>query len=184
MYNRFTIDKVLKMTIDFTTTPLPRLIKSIALPSSIGLIFNTLFNVVDTYYGGLVSTTALAALSLSFPVFFIILSIGMGMGTGTTALISSSLGAGDHKKARIYAAQAITLSFFNALLLTILGVILAPYLLKILGARNEYLGIAVAYMNIILSGTLFFLLNSILNATLHPEVIPKLTEIFWLPGSF
>ncbi|MCK9641638.1 MAG: MATE family efflux transporter, partial [Prolixibacteraceae bacterium] len=154
------------MNTDFTSTPLPKLIRLIALPSSIGLIFNTLFNVVDTYYGGLVSTTALAALSLSFPVFFIVLSIGIGMGTGATALISSSLGAGEKKKAGIYAAQAITLSFFNALLLTVVGMVMAPHMLKLLGANDEYLGVAVAYMNIILSGTLFFLLNSTLNAAL------------------
>ena len=155
------------MITDFTSTSLPKLIRSIALPSSIGLIFNTLFNVIDTYYGGLVSTTALAALSLSFPVFFIILSIGMGMGTGTTALISSSLGAGKPEKARMYAVQAITLSIFNALILWTLGVIFAPHLLKLLGASNEYLGIAVSYMNIILSGTIFFLLNSILLSLIH-----------------
>jgi putative MATE family efflux protein len=169
---------------DFTTTPLPKLIRTIALPSSIGLIFNTLFNVVDTYYGGLVSTTALAALSLSFPVFFIILSVGIGMGTGTTALISSSLGAGDEKKARIYAVQAITLSFFNAILLTLLGVIFAPYLLKLLGAKDEYLGIAVSYMNIILSGTFFFLLNSILNASLNSRGDTKTYRNFLIAGFF
>ena len=125
------------MNTDFTTTPLPKLIRLIALHSSIGLIFNTLFNVIDTYYGGLVSTTALAALSLSFPVFFIVLSVGMGMGTGATALISSSLGAGEKKKAGIYAAQAITLSFFNALLLTAVGMILAPHLLKLLRSEER-----------------------------------------------
>lgn len=172
------------MTTDFTTTPLPKLIRSIALPSSMGFIFNTLFNVIDTYYGGLVSTTALAALSLSFPVFFIILSIGIGMGTGTTALISSSLGSGDHAKARIYAVQAITLSVFNAILLTVLGVLAAPYLLKLLGAKDEYLGVAVAYMNIILSGTFFFLLNSILNSTLTSRGDTKTYRNFLIAGFF
>lgn len=172
------------MVTDFTTTPLPKLIRSIALPSSIGLIFNTLFNVVDTYYGGLVSTTALAALSLSFPVFFIILSVGIGMGTGTTALISSSLGGGDHRKAGMYAAQSITISIINAFLLTILGVIMAPHLLELLGAKDEYLGIAVAYMNIILSGTLFFLLNSALNATLTSRGDTKTYRNFLVAGFF
>jgi len=172
------------MNTDFTSTPLPKLIRLIALPSSIGLIFNTLFNVIDTYYGGLVSTTALAALSLSFPVFFIVLSIGMGMGTGATALISSSLGAGEKKKAGIYAAQAITLSFFNALLLTIVGMILAPHLLKLLGAKDEYLGIAVVYMDIILSGTLFFILNSTLNATLTSRGDTKTYRNFLVAGFF
>lgn len=172
------------MNTDFTTTPLPRLIRSIALPSSIGLIFNTLFNVVDTYYGGLVSTTALAALSLSFPVFFIILSMGIGMGTGATALISSSLGSGKKKEAGIYAAQAMTFSSINALLLTVLGMLFAPHLLKLLGARDEYLGIAVAYMNIILSGTLFFLLNSSLNASLTSRGDTKTYRNFLIAGFF
>ena len=172
------------MTTDFTTTPLPKLIRSIALPSSMGFIFNTLFNVIDTYYGGLVSTTALAALSLSFPVFFIILSIGIGMGTGTTALISSSLGSGDHTKARMYAVQAITLSIFNAILLTVIGILAAPYLLKLLGAKDEYLGVAVAYMNIILSGTFFFLLNSILNSTLTSRGDTKTYRNFLIAGFF
>jgi putative MATE family efflux protein len=172
------------MITDFTTTPLPKLIRLIALPSSIGLVFNTLFNVVDTYYGGLVSTTALAALSLSFPVFFIVLSVGIGMGTGATALISSSLGAGDKNKARIYGVQAITLSLFNALLLTALGIIYSPHLLKLLGAREEYLSVAVGYMNIILSGTLFFLLNSTLNALLTSRGDTKTYRNFLVAGFF
>jgi putative MATE family efflux protein len=172
------------MITNFTTTPLPKLIRSIALPSSIGLIFNTLFNVVDTYYGGLVSTTALAALSLSFPVFFIILSVGMGMGTGTTALISNSLGAGNHEKAKMYAVQAITLSLINAVILTFVGILAAPFLLKMLGATDDYLNIAVLYMNVILSGTLFFLLNSILNASLTSRGDTKTYRNFLIVGFF
>ncbi len=172
------------MVKDFTTTPLPGLIRSIALPSSIGLIFNTLFNVVDTYYGGMVSTTALAALSLSFPVFFIILSVGMGMGTGTTALVSHALGQGRHDKARLYAIQAVTLSVFNAIILTALGIWMAPYLLKLLGAKDDYLDIAVTYMNIILSGTFFFLVNSILNASLTSRGDTKTYRNFLIVGFF
>ncbi|MEA3232789.1 MAG: hypothetical protein U9Q05_13625, partial [Thermodesulfobacteriota bacterium] len=42
----------------------------LAVPASIGMFFNTMFNVVDTYFSGLISTEAIAALSLSFPVFF------------------------------------------------------------------------------------------------------------------
>ena len=172
------------MNNDFTSAPLAGLIRSIAIPSSVGMIFNTLFNVIDTYYGGLVSTTALAALSLSFPVFFIILSVGMGMGTGTTALISNALGSGNPQKAKVYAAQAISLSVFNAIILTILGMLLAPYLLRLLGAKEEYLGIAVGYMNIILSGTLFFLLNSILNSTLTSRGDTKSYRNFLIAGFF
>ncbi|HPJ07320.1 MAG TPA: MATE family efflux transporter, partial [Deltaproteobacteria bacterium] len=56
--------------VNITTDPVPRVIGAIAVPASVGFFFNTMFNVVDTYFAGVISTQALAALSLSFPVFF------------------------------------------------------------------------------------------------------------------
>ena len=54
---------------NLTADPIPKLIRHIAIPSSVGFFFNTMYNFVDTYCAGLISTDALAALSLSFPVF-------------------------------------------------------------------------------------------------------------------
>jgi putative MATE family efflux protein len=169
---------------DFTSAPIPTLIRNIALPSSVGFVFNTLFNVVDTYYGGLISTTALAALSLSFPVFFIILSIGMGMGTGSTALISQSLGAGNPEKAKIYGFQTISLAVINSIGLTFIGLLFAPYLFQLLGATGEYLTVALQYMNIILAGVVFFLLNSAFNAILNARGDTKTYRNFLIAGFF
>ena len=56
---------------DLITKPIPELIKALAIPAGVGLFFNTMFNVVDTFYGGFLGTEALAALSLSFPLFFL-----------------------------------------------------------------------------------------------------------------
>ncbi|HPR52904.1 MAG TPA: MATE family efflux transporter, partial [Deltaproteobacteria bacterium] len=80
---------------DLTTRPVPGLIRKIAIPASVGFFFNTMFNVVDTFYGGLISTQVLASLSLSFPLFFLIIAIGSGIATGATALIANAYGAGD-----------------------------------------------------------------------------------------
>ena len=52
---------------DLTTAPIPELIRRLAIPASIGFFFNTMYNVVDTYFAGQLSTTALAALSGIFP---------------------------------------------------------------------------------------------------------------------
>ena len=164
--NEFIFFKMLKAH-DFTSVHIPLLIRKLAIPASVGFIFNTLFNVVDTYYGGRISTAALAAMGLTFPVFFIILAMGMGMGTGTTALISQSLGAGRNEEADKIGYQAVTLSLINSVLLTIVGLIFAPNLFRILGASDNYLDISVQYMNTILYGTVFFLINSILNSLLN-----------------
>ena len=63
---------------DFVKDSIPRLLLKLAVPASTGFFFNTMFNVVDTYWGGQLSTETLAALSLSFPVFFIIVATGAG----------------------------------------------------------------------------------------------------------
>lgn len=52
------------------TDDIPSLIKQLAIPASTGMFFNTMYNVVDTFYAGLISTQAIAALSLSFMIFF------------------------------------------------------------------------------------------------------------------
>ena len=174
----------MQKTLDFTSAHIPSLIRKLAVPASVGFVFNTLFNVVDTYYGGLMSTAALAAMSLTFPVFFIILSMGMGMGTGTTALISQALGAGRQDEAYKYGYQAISFSIINSVLLTAIGLVIAPYLFLILGATNEYLDIAVQYMNIILLGTVFFLMNSILNSLLTSRGDTKTYRNFLIVGFF
>ena len=60
---------------NLTDRPLPELIRQLAVPASIGYIFHTLYNVVDTWYAGrFISDEAIAALTLSFPLFFIIIS--------------------------------------------------------------------------------------------------------------
>ncbi|MEN8244908.1 MAG: MATE family efflux transporter [Thermodesulfobacteriota bacterium] len=104
-----------------TTQPIPRLIAKLAIPASIGMFFNTMYNVVDTWFSGLISTEAIAALSLSFPVFFVILAIGFGISTGTTALIANALGAGDENEAQLYAVQSVSFTIILSLLLSMLG---------------------------------------------------------------
>ena len=85
---------------DLTQGPVRPLLRSIALPAAIGMFCNTLFNLTDTFFAGRLSTEALAGLSISFPVFFLILSAGAGLGTGTTALMANALGAKQHGEAR------------------------------------------------------------------------------------
>ena len=137
---------------DLVREPIPRLIKLIAWPAAIGFFFNTMYNVVDTWVAGQISGEALAALSLTFPVFFIIIAISMGISTGVTVLITNELGAGNKVEAKHYATQAIIFGVIISLLLTIIGYISSPALFKILGAEGSYLETALLYMQTIFLG--------------------------------
>lgn len=155
------------MQLDLTIMPIPSAIRRIAVPASVGFFFLTMFNVVDTFFAGQLSTNAVAALSRAFPVFFIILSAGNGLSTGATACIGGALGAKDHAKASGYAMQALLMGAAAGLLLTVLGLLLSPWLFGVLGAKNEDLALCLEYMDIIFYGAIFFLLMFMSNSVLQ-----------------
>lgn len=164
--------------------PIPELLRRLAVPVGVGFFFNTMFNVVDTFYGGLISTRALAALSLSFPLFFIILALGAGTSMGATALIGHALGAGRRDEAELYAAQALSFGLLHALLLTGGGLLAAPAVFTLLGASGEYLDMALAYMNVLFAGALFFIGNYALNAMLNASGDTHSFRNFLVAGFF
>ena len=153
---------------DLVTAPIPALIRRLAVPASVGFFFNTMYNVVDTFWAGRFSTDALAALSLTFPVFFVLLSLGSGFSTGATALIGNALGAGDRREAARTASQGLVLSVLLSLVVMGVGYAAAPSLFRLLGATEEYLAICLEYMHVILAGSIvvlpFYMLNGVLNS--------------------
>ena len=148
------------------TEDIPTLLKQIAIPASTGMFFNTMYNVVDTFYAGLISTTAIAAMSLSFMIFFLIIGFGYGFASAITALIGNAYGRKKHLLASIYAHKGLIFIPLLGLMLSLLGFVFSPWLFKLLGASNEYLAICLEYMNTILAGAVFFMGNFALNAIL------------------
>ena len=94
---------------DLGKDPIPELIRKLAIPASLGFFFNTMFNVVDTFYAGQLSTLALAALSFSMTSFLGFLALGIGLGQASNAMIGNEQGAGNRKQASHLAAQATSL---------------------------------------------------------------------------
>ncbi|NCB12174.1 MAG: MATE family efflux transporter [Erysipelotrichia bacterium] len=149
-----------------TSQDIPTLLKQLAIPASIGMFFNTMYNVVDTFYAGLISTQAVSALTLSFMVFFLIIGLGYGFSSAITAILGNSFGKKREKLASIYAHKGIVFIPFIGFILSIIGYIFAPSMFILLGAKEEYLQDAITYINPILFGTIFFMFNFSLNAVL------------------
>ena len=151
-----------------TTDPVPKVLLSLAIPSSVGLFFNTMYNVVDTFVAGYLSTQALASLSISYPIFFALIALSMGVGSGATALIANALGSNDISTAKRYAKQTIGFGILLGVMISVLGILFVPYLLTLLGAKGEYLNTASNYLVTIFWGSIFitiiFMFNAILNA--------------------
>lgn len=152
--------------LDLVNDNIPKLIKTIAIPASIGFFFQTMYNVVDTFYAGLISTDALAAMTLCFPLFIIILALGNGVGIGASALVANSLGAKQKKLAKKYVSQSLSYGLIITVLITILGLKFSTPLFVFLGATSEVLVLANEYAVVLFSGAIFFVLNHIFNAIL------------------
>jgi putative MATE family efflux protein len=155
-----------KKPLNLTTDPLPRLVVAIAIPAALGMLFNTLFNVVDMVFAGGLGTEAVAALSISFPLYFLITAVGSGLSQGATALIAHALGAGEGDKARRIFQQAVLLSVVVGICLSVCGILTAPFALRFLGAADSYFDQAVLFMSVIFAGSPFFTLVMALNSFL------------------
>ncbi|MEO1857678.1 MAG: MATE family efflux transporter [Rubritalea sp.] len=149
-----------------TSGSLPLHIRRIALPMSIGYFFNTMYNVVDSFYAGRISTEALAAMALSFPLFFIIVAISGGLARGASALIANAIGAKDKDLEATLSGQVFSLACVCALAVSIFGLSTATPLFKMLGASDNYLSLATSYTTPLFIGAVFFLLSSMSNAIL------------------
>ena len=148
------------------TKDINTLIKQIAIPSSIGMFFNTMYNVVDTFYVGMLSTVAITALSYSFIVYFMLLSISFGLSSAITAHVGNSLGKYKIKLAKIFIANGITFVTIVAFILCIMGFIFVQDIFKLMGAKDEALDLSLDYTYIILIGVLPMLIGLGANAVL------------------
>jgi putative MATE family efflux protein len=156
------------MTTDLTKGPIKTHLAKLSIPAITGYFFHTLFNVTDTFFAGLISTQALAALSLSASIFFMILAIAIGMSEALTSLVGNALGEKDLPKARRIALNGIAMGMFLSIFLAIFGIASAPYFVQALG-DSSYVVQTLDYVNVILYATIFFIgsffFNALLNAT-------------------
>lgn len=149
--------------------PISSLTWKIALPAGVGMFFNTLFNFVDTYFAGLLGTDVLAALTLSFAPFFLLIAVGSGLSQGAAALMANALGANKAGSARRLFAQSLLLAAQVGMVLSLVGLVTAPSLFRVLGAEGDYLLTTLSYMNIILLGCPLLLLTMAINSVLAAQ---------------
>lgn len=156
----------MKKSNDLITKDIKKLIFQIAIPSSVGMFFNTMYNVVDTFYVGLISTVAISALSYSFIVYFMLLSISFGLSSAITVYVGNSLGKGRNSLARIYAMNGMSFFAMVSVVLCGFGYVWSEDIFILMGAKDEALELALSYTYIILIGTVPMLLGLGANAVL------------------
>jgi putative MATE family efflux protein len=169
---------------DLTTGDIKKHIKQIAIPASIGFLFNTLFNVVDTIFAGRLSTEALAGLTISFPVFFVIIALSAGIGNGVTSLISIALGKKDKSTFHALGFNALVIGLFFGVVLIFTAPLFTEPLFRLAGSTGASLSEGLTYTNTIFYGAIFFLISAILNGILSAQGDTKSYRNFLVIGFF
>ncbi|MBN2331701.1 MAG: MATE family efflux transporter [Deltaproteobacteria bacterium] len=167
---------------EFSQHPRRALFK-LALPTITAMAVQTTYNMVDTAFVGRLGTESLAALTFSFPLYFILVSINSGMGVGLNSLISRQLGAKKDQEAENSACHGLLIALLTAGLLFIAMFYGASPLFKLLGAQDTPLHLGVTYMKIIVIGNFFmfpaYALHSLFTAQ-GDTITPMKVQIFSL----
>ncbi|HGJ65414.1 TPA: MATE family efflux transporter [bacterium] len=133
-------------------------------PTVVGMLVQVLYNLADTAYVGRLGAEAIAALTFSFPLFFILISINSGVGIGMGSRVSRLLGAKNLKEAENTAMHGLFISIAMAIIISILGIIAIKPLFRLFGASEEVLPIAISYMFTILIAIIFMFTSFIINS--------------------
>ena len=154
---------------DLLKEKVPILVRKLAIPASVGTLFQTLYNIVDTYFAGKISPEALSALSKSFPIYFIIIATCIGVTVAGTSLIGNSIGEKDEKKVLNYFVNTIYFGVLISAIITILGLYFAKSIYVLMGSSITVTNLGLDYTNVIFSGSILFVLVVALNSLLHAE---------------
>ncbi len=145
------------------------LVKKLAIPASVGTLFQTFYNIVDTYFAGMISSEALAALSKSFPIYFIIIATSIGVSVAGTSLIGNSIGENSNKKILYYFSHTIIYGIIISLIITFLGLYYSEKVFYLMGSSDEVVKLGTEYTDTIYYGSIIFILVVSLNSLLHAE---------------
>lgn len=154
---------------DLIKENIPVLVRKLAIPASVGTLFQTLYNIVDTFYSGLISPEALSALSKSFPIYFIIVATSIGVTVGGTSLIGNSIGEKNEKNASYYFTHIIIYGLLISVFITFIGLYFSEKVFNLMGSTEEITNLGLQYTNIMFYGSFLFFLVVSLNSLLHAE---------------
>ncbi len=163
---------------------LVRLLFRLALPGFLGLTVNSLYNVVDTIFiGHYVGPLGVAALSVVFPVQMLASGAGHLAGMGGASIISRALGAKDIKKAQKALGNGLGIGTVLSMIISVIGLIGASTFLGSMGASQNILPYAKAYLNIILVGVVFQVLGISLGFFIRAEGNARIPMMGMISGA-
>ena len=163
-----------------------KLLIEYSVPAIVGMIVNSIYNIVDRIFIGNSSdlgTFGLAGITIGFPIMIILLSIGLLFGVGGATLFSIKLGEGQSEEADRALGNAFSLMVIAGALFMITGQILLRPLLTLFGASEAVLPYSMEYMRVIFFGAVFQVIGMGMNNFIRADGSPQTAMLTMFLGA-
>ncbi len=161
--------------------PINKLLWKFSLPGIVGMLVNSLYNIVDRIFiGNGVNSDAIGGLTVAFPLMIITMAISMLFGVGASTLMSIKLGEHNHEAAEKLLGQGFILLIIAGLIPTVIGLPFLEKLLILFGAIDGILQPAIDYTFIILLGNVAASVGFGMNNFVRAEGSPQIAMITML----
>ncbi|UXX78567.1 MATE family efflux transporter [Reichenbachiella carrageenanivorans] len=126
-----------------------------AFPIIMANILQTMYQMIDTFWLGRLGANAVASVSLSFPILFLVLSLGGGLTLAGTVMVSQYKGGGNQRMVNYSSSQTVMVIFLLSIILAFVGYYAARPLMQLVGAGPEVLEDSVTYFQVSSWGFIF-----------------------------
>lgn len=156
-----------KQSKNFTEGRLLSSLANLAWPIILANILQTAYQLIDTFWLGRLGANAVAAVSISFPILFLIVSLGAGLTLAGTVIVSQYKGAGNEKQVDYSSSQTVFVIFFISVILAVIGYFSSAPLMKLIGAGPEILEDSVSYFKVSSWGFIFLFMFSVFQSLMR-----------------
>ncbi len=140
---------------NLTEGPILKSLIALSIPIIFANILQTAYQLTDTFWVGRLGTDAVAAVSISFPIIFLIISLGGGLAMAGTILVAQYKGKKDKKAVDHITSQTMLMVVIISIILATIGYFLSPFFIGLMGAEAAIFSSAVLYMKISFIGMIF-----------------------------
>lgn len=140
---------------DFTKGPITKSLLMLAIPIVVANIFHTVYQLTDTFWVGRIGSSAVAAVSLSFPILFLLIQLGIGLTIAGSILIAQYKGRRDQRNIDFIAAQTLTLMLVIALFFAVVGYFSSEFFISLMKPEASVAADAADYLRISFLGFTF-----------------------------
>jgi len=148
---------------DYTQGSLRGAIVLLAIPMILELSLESVFAVVDMFFVGKLGAHAIATVGLTESAITIIYSLAIGLSTAATAVVARRIGEKDPEGAAHAGAQSVVIALIITVIISIVGIIFASDILRIMGASEKVVREGAVFTRIMLGGSLAIILLFLIN---------------------